>query len=420
MSDPLTISVRPADDRGRHLVIAKCNGTSHPHKFDALSQFHRKQYREAVISRFGLTDDAHEWLESEILKGAATADSGVEVVTANVIRLADINPKRVEWFWPDYIPAAAITDLSGDPNEGKSTLAIDLIARNSRGDSMPPFSFPNGACAVGNSLLLSGEDDAERTVAPRLLAAGADVARVHMLRTVTVCDEVRQVQLPTDLPVIEKLITSDGINFVVVDVLAAFTEPGISLNDDAAMRRLFNAMSAVFERTGAACLMLRHQNKKENTKAIYRAGGSIAITGAARAAFAVAPNPDNPDEKVFVPIKHNLGPRPHALSYRIESAGDSSRVVWGGQIDMSAADALKGQADTGGNKTDKAKQIIEDVLSGGPRGESEVKDECERAGISNSTYWRARKQLNVQSEKAGYQGEWLLSLPNDAEQPAPF
>lgn len=413
VNEQLSITVRPADDRGRHLVVARCNGASHPHRFDALSQFHRRQYREAVISRFRLDDSAHEWLENQILAGAAAADSQEHFASLDVLNAAAIATKRVEWFWEPYIPAAAITDLSGDPNEGKSTLCIDLIARNSRGDSMPPFSYPDGACTPADSLLMSGEDDHERTVKPRLIAAGAVLERVHLLRTVTVCDEKRQVQLPTDLGLIERLITEKRITLVVLDVLAAFTEPGTSLNDDASMRRLFGAMSPVFERTGAACLMLRHQNKKENSKAMYRAGGSIAITGASRAAFAVAANPDDPEERIFVPIKHNLGPRPHSLSYRIEAARDASRIVWGGQSNLTANDVLRGSSEHQGGKVDTAKEIITDILSGGPRGENEVKTACEQAGISNSTYCRARKALRVKSEKTAFHGEWLLSLPGD-------
>jgi putative DNA primase/helicase len=406
------------DARGRCKVVAKLGDRFHPHTFDPFDQFQRSQFRNAVVDKFDLPEDAHEHIEAKIL---AAADSTADFATLNVINMADVVTKKTAWFWEPYIPAAAITDLSGDPNEGKSTLAIDLMAPNSRGDSPPPFAFPDGAYEAADSLLLSGEDDPERTVKPRLIAAGAEVSRVHLLRTVTVCDEPRHVQLPMDLPLIERFIIEKKINFTVIDVLAAFTEQGTSLNDDASMRRLFNDMSSVFERTGAACLMLRHQNKKEGTRAMYRAGGSIAITGAARAAFAVGQNPDDADEKIFVPIKHNLGPRPHSLSYRIEAHGDSSRIVWGGQSDLTAADVLKGQSESGGgNKTDKAKGIIADVLSGGPRGENEVKQACEAAGISNSTYWRARRQLEVRSEKTGYQGEWLLSIPGaNNDEPIP-
>lgn len=412
--EKLRVTMGSPDDRNRRKIVVKLNGFQHVHLFDPLDQFQRRQFREAAISKLNLPDDAHETLESEIL--AAAAASPAELATANVISLADIEAKPVEWFWEHYLPAGAITDISGDPNEGKSTLLIDLVARNSRGDSMPPVNAPDETYTPGNSLLITGEDDVERTVKPRLLAADADVRRIHLLRSVTVCDEERSILLPLDLPLIERVITERKINLVGIDVLSAFTEPGTSLNDDAAMRRLFNPLAAVAQRTQAAFVVLRHMNKREGTRAMYRAGGSIAITGACRAAFAVAPNPDDPTEKVFVPIKHNLGPRPHSLTYRIEAYGDSSRIVWGGQTELTASDVLKAQPETNqGNKFEQAKAIIADVLSSGPRGENEVKTAIEQSGLSYSTYWRARRAMGVRSEKTAFNGEWLLSLPAESE-----
>ena len=148
---------------------------------------------------------------------------------------------------------------------------------------------------------------------------------------------------------------------------------------------------------------------------MYRGGGSIAIVAAARAAFAIAPHPDEPGVKVFAPVKHNLGPRPHSLTYSIEAHGDTSRIVWGGETDLTAADVLQPRTsdDAGGSKVAAAKKIIFDVLIHGPRGENEVKRACLDAGSSERTYWRARKDLGVRSEKTPeFRGEWLLSLPS--------
>jgi hypothetical protein len=201
---------------------------------------------------------------------------------------------------------------------------------------------------------------------------------------------------------------------VVIDVLAGFLDPGTSMNDDAAMRRLSNAMAGVAERTQATFLILRHMNKKENTRAMYRAGGSIGIIGAARAAFAVAPHPDEAGVKILLPVKHNLGPRPHSLTYAIEAHAGTSRIAWGGQTDLTAADVLKPRHERcpGGNKTDAAKEIILDALSSGPRGSNEIEAICHGAGVSRATYFRARKEIGVLAEKTEFNGNWLLSLPS--------
>lgn len=146
---------------------------------------------------------------------------------------------------------------------------------------------------------------------------------------------------------------------------------------------------------------------------MYRGGGSIAIVGAARAAFAVAPDPGDATRKVFVAVKHNLGPRPASLTYTIEPFGETSRIAWGGQTDLTAADVLKSNQRGGSNagKVERAKEIIGECLGGGPRGENEVKSACADAGLSERTYWRARKELGIVSEKTEFQGQWLLSMP---------
>ena len=146
---------------------------------------------------------------------------------------------------------------------------------------------------------------------------------------------------------------------------------------------------------------------------MYRGGGSVAIVGACRAAFAVAPNPEDSSEGVFVPIKYNLGPKPPSLTYTIEAAGNSSRIVWGDTIDLSAADVLKAKRGAGGNtKLDRAKEILEETLAWGPRPEKEILNACEHENISRRTYFQARKEMGIHSEKekGKFGGQWILSM----------
>ncbi len=50
---------------------------------------------------------------------------------------ANIKAKPVEWLWYPYIPFGKITVIQGDPGEGKSTVALDLVSRLTRGLPMP-------------------------------------------------------------------------------------------------------------------------------------------------------------------------------------------------------------------------------------------------------------------------------------------
>src|SRR5437660_9922117 len=87
----------------------------------------------------------------------------------------DVRPTALDWLWPRYLARGKLAILDGDPGMGKSLLALDLIARLTRGGPMPdgsPLARP------GTAILLSAEDDPADTIRPRAEAAGADLARL--------------------------------------------------------------------------------------------------------------------------------------------------------------------------------------------------------------------------------------------------
>ena len=50
---------------------------------------------------------------------------------------ADVEPKEVSWLWYPYIPFGKVTLIHGDSGDGKSTLALNLAALLTRGDTLP-------------------------------------------------------------------------------------------------------------------------------------------------------------------------------------------------------------------------------------------------------------------------------------------
>src|SRR5205807_5681244 len=85
--------------------------------------------------------------------------------------------QTVSWLWPERIPLGKLLILDGDPDLGKSLLSLDLCARLSTGRP-----FPDGQPGPGpaNALVLSAEDTAHDTIAPRLRHLGADPKRVFV------------------------------------------------------------------------------------------------------------------------------------------------------------------------------------------------------------------------------------------------
>jgi hypothetical protein len=98
---------------------------------------------------------------------------------------ADVKPQPVTWLWPDWLPAGKLTVLAGAAGTGKTTLALNLAAVVSRGGAWPDGS----ACEhPGQVLVWSSEDDVSDTLVPRLMAAGADLSKIHFVRNVAKTD----------------------------------------------------------------------------------------------------------------------------------------------------------------------------------------------------------------------------------------
>ena len=236
------------------------------------SEFHREKFRTRVVAKFGLPDDAHEYIESAMIASADEQDERpTSLWTADSVRIAEVETLTTEWLWPSYLPAGAIAVIDGDPGLGKSQLTVDLAARLSRGDAMPPASAPDGTYTPAATLIVNGEDDPARTLRPRLDAAGAVVERVYLLRSMTLVDgaDQRAVMLPRDLPEIHELIVSRGIRLAVFDPFVAFLDSTLSMNNDADVRRCLSEVAI----DGRAYRLLRSASASlEQEK---RASGSI-------------------------------------------------------------------------------------------------------------------------------------------------
>ena len=100
------------------------------------------------------------------------------------------------------------TCIAGEPGTGKSQACISIIAAVTTGGKWP---CGEGQAPLGNVIILSAEDGAADTIIPRLLAAGADVKRVHVVSAVRNSDGSRRaINLQHDLDLLEKEIVTIG------------------------------------------------------------------------------------------------------------------------------------------------------------------------------------------------------------------
>ena len=355
---------------------------------------------------------------------------------SGLVTLSTVIPERVSWLWPGRLPCGKLVVLDGDPSVGKSTLTIDIAARTSTGAGWPDGA-PGGRSA--GVLILSAEDGLADTIAPRLAAAGADASRVHALVTVTLANPegdpvVASPSLPRDLPRIEEVVVEHGVRLVVVDVLMAYLNGRVDAHRDQDVRGVLHQLAAMAERTGCCVILLRHLNKAGGASPLYRGGGSIGIVGAARAAFLVARDPEDPERRIFAVTKLNIGVEPPSLAYRLVDAPEHgcARVKWeDGPTGHTAAGLLTtpGTEDERDERDEVTRWLVDHLADkGGQAAAGDVLNAAGRDGFARRTVQRARKRAGVRSSKDGMGSGWLWSLepegatvsPEGAEDASPW
>jgi hypothetical protein len=347
--------------------------------------------------------------ELQALIGAAAFESTAaptESAALPGVLLADVVPEAVLWLWPPRLPRGKLMLLEGDPDEGKSTIALDLAARISAGAPMPLETVGRPAAGV---VVLSAEDGLADTIRPRLEAAGADLSRIvsERLEALPTLDDA-------GLAHIRALIARVDAVLVVLDPLMAFVPDAVDTHKDHHSRRLLRKLAALAEETGATVLVLRHLRKGSGHRPKDAGGGSVAYTAAARVVLLAATDPGDETRKVLARVKGNLAAPFPALGYRLPAPDGVVRVEWLGETTHTAAELLQEPADDEEcSAGEEAEAWLRDALANGPRLADEMVRAARAAGIAERTLRRARKRLDVRSKKqdGSMEGRWCWVPP---------
>jgi hypothetical protein len=300
-----------------------------------------------------------------------------------------------------------LTILDGDPGLGKSTLMLDLACRGSIG-GLAPTGEPLGDAFT--TIYVTLEDDAEDTILPRILKAGGDPSRFHLLR---------KLSLPIEIDRLEATATRLKARLIVIDPLMAYLGDGVKTNDDHLVRRALEPLAEMAARLDVAVVLIRHLNKRVGDDAIYRGGGSIGFTGLARSVLAVGRDPDDHDRMILAPIKLNVARRPPSLAYRIVADGpyEPSRIAWEGTSTRTAEDLIGRTREdvVGRSKTAALAGAMRELLEshGGSMAAAEAYRALEAQGFdttSKDNLMRARAQAGVRTTKRTFDGPWVWRM----------
>ncbi len=331
------------------------------------------------------------------------------------VRLDTVQPQDIKWLWEPRFALGKVSLIAGDPGRGKSLITIAMAAAVTRGFKWP---VDNSTAPLGSVLMLSAEDDIADTIRPRLDAAGADVSKVHCVTFVSdETDSRRCFSLQTDVDLLaSKLSELADCKLVIIDPISAFTG-STDTHKNSDVRVLLATLSDIAQRHEVAILSVSHLNKGQGN-AMYRTMGSLAFVAAARAVYAVADDLDDPQRRLVLPVKNNLGNDTTGLAYKIEVAASGAPVIaWENEAVTDDIEAvLNAGASDQRSELSEAVQWLASEVSGGPVDTKVLKARANESGHSWRTVRRAQEQLKVKARKTGANGGWQWWHPEEAFQ----
>jgi hypothetical protein len=165
-----------------------------------------------------------------------------------------------------------------------------------------------------------------------------------------------------------------------------------------------------------AIVFVTHLNKAQQANALYRSSGSLAFVAAARAAYSVTKDPGDPDRRLILPLKNNLGDDRTGFAYTIIEANNGAPVLqWEDEIvEMTLEDIANAVTERKPRPRDEAKNWLREVLSQGPRLAVDIESQGQSRGFSEITIRRARKDLGIKPHKR-FDKKWEWQLPAISE-----
>lgn len=320
-----------------------------------------------------------------------------------LINMEQVEVEKIDWLLYPFIPFGKVTIVQGDPGEGKTTMALQIIAKLTKGEAVLPSGSDEPALEEKtmdlepvNVIYQTAEDGLGDTIKPRLLSAGADCSRVMVI------DDNDQALTMMDARLEEAIIQTKA-RLVVLDPIQGFLGAAVDMHRANEIRPLMKRVAVLAEKYHCAIILIGHMNKNSNGKSSYRGLGSIDFQAAARSVLIVGRIKDEPEIRVVCHVKSSLALEGKSIAFRLDK---DTGFEWIGEYDISADDLLSG--DNRGQKIHEAKEFLKEILVSGSVAQTKVAEEAESRGIKKKTLWNAKKELEIESVKIGNQWFWML------------
>lgn len=373
--------------------------------------------KSAVSAADEFADEAD--FEGDEAKPAKKKKNGLVTVDA-----VDVEPENIDFLWKDRLALGMHTVLAGIGGRAKSQIMYNIMARITNGDQWPDGS---GRAIKGRCIILSAEEGLKDMIVPRLIAAGADLSRITIIRAAVEEGKQRKFSLQADLQKLKATCRDFGdVKLIGFDPVSSYMGGDLDTHRNTAVRHVLDPITQLAEDLRCAILSVTHFNKGSSPQAINRVMESAAFVNAPRASFGVFDDPEDPDTRLLLMLKTNMGKVPPGLRYHVETAsgGIDKRtndpisapcIVWDGTTEQTADEIVQAQSERGKPRLEEALEFLRTKLAAGPVPVAEVKAHADAEQISDMTLTRARRDLGVRAiaRKGTMPAIWEYALPFD-------
>jgi hypothetical protein len=272
----------------------------------------------------------------------------------------EIAMRSIEWLEKPLWQASAFQLLSGAKGSGKGTYVAGLAARISRSGS--------------NVLFVASEDSAEIDTKPRLVAAGADITRCHIIR--------EHVRLPEDVETLRDLaLVIGGVGLYVIDPLANHVGNRNS-NSDTEVRDAIAPLNGLADDLGCLLIGVRHPGKDRSRGALASILGSTAWIDTPRAVVMIAVDDQDDDLRHIQVVAGNRSRNGSAQAFRIDAvtvtglAEPITLAIELGESAKSVDDLLSAPKEPGRIPADAVQATILQALETGEKSRSYLDEVC--------------------------------------------
>lgn len=336
--------------------------------------------------------------------------------TRGVVRrdtLADIATSRLRWMSKSLaLPSQGLVVIGARGGSAKSSLALEWAARTTLGtfDSDQPLG-PRDVCVIAH------EDPFSSIVIPRLIAAGADLTRVHRLTVAAASLGVATVpRIPRDLVHIRAELIATESKVLLIDPATSVLEGDNDKLGD--VRLMVDALASVAEELDVLVILIVHFNKTRGARSGDRMSGSHAYRDAARTVFEMSKDPTTETIVVTREKGNYTRTADDSFAFRLESVSvptddgevaDVARVVWLGRSERSVDDIETEAAAT--NRFGDLRAGIRSMIA---RGTEPVPVSDIEAAFPDAAHGRIRQTLTrlVQSGHIERAGRGLYKTTN--------